>query len=124
MDLKFYICRHCGNIIDKIKDSGVPVVCCGEDMERIEASEEANVKHTPVISSEGGTLKIKVGEAVHPMAEEHFINFIYLETDKRVLCCRLSPNMEPEASFLLLDGEKPVAAYEYCNIHGLWKKNI
>ena len=35
MEQKFYICKHCGNIIAKVKDTGVPVICCGEPMSEI-----------------------------------------------------------------------------------------
>ena len=50
MKQKFYICKHCGNIIAMVRDEGVPVYCCGEKMQAItpgttEASEE---KHIPV----------------------------------------------------------------------------
>ena len=43
--MKFYVCEHCGNIIVKIKDSKVPVVCCGEKMkELVPASVDASTE--------------------------------------------------------------------------------
>ena len=35
MQTRFYICRHCGNVIEKVHDAGVPVICCGEKMEAL-----------------------------------------------------------------------------------------
>ena len=33
----------------------------------------------------------------------------------------LKPGEKPEASFALCEGDEVVAAYAYCNLHGLWK---
>ena len=46
MATKFYKCNHCGNVIEKVVDSQVPVVCCGEKMvelipNTVDASNEA-----------------------------------------------------------------------------------
>ena len=30
--VKFYECKHCGQIIEMVNDSFVPVTCCGEQM--------------------------------------------------------------------------------------------
>ena len=59
MEQKFYICRHCGNIVAKVKDSGVPVVCCGEKMTEIipgttDASVEKHVIHLTILCAAGG----------------------------------------------------------------------
>ena len=50
MEQKFYICKHCGNIIAKVKDAGVPVICCGEPMSEIipGTTDAAVEKHVPV----------------------------------------------------------------------------
>ncbi len=124
-NVKFYICKHCGNIITKIEDSTVPVVCCGEKMSEIIANTvEASVeKHLPVVSVEGNTVNVSVGSVAHPMAEEHHIGWVYLET-----CCGgqlkyLSVGSDPAVSFAL-NGEKPLAVYAYCNLHGLWKTEL
>ena len=52
MAVKFYRCRHCGNVIEKVVDSKVPVVCCGEKMEELVANTvDASVeKHVPVVT--------------------------------------------------------------------------
>ena len=122
---KFYICPHCGNIIEKIHDSGVSPVCCGKRMEEIipgvvEASHE---KHIPVVSKEGNIITVTVGSVIHPMSEEHSIEWIYLETDKGAHRRHLSPADSPVAKFIL-DNETPIAAYAYCNLHGLWRSEI
>lgn len=121
--MKFYVCAHCGNIITFAKDSGVPVVCCGEKMkELIPGSVDAAVeKHLPVISVQGNTVTVKVGSVAHPMTAEHFIEWIALETKQGDQRKALVPGAEPEAKFAIADGDAVVAAYAYCNLHGLWK---
>ena len=122
---KFYICRHCGNIVNSIKNSGVPMVCCGEKMEELTANtvEASQEKHLPVVSILGDKVKVEVGSAAHPMLDEHSIQWIYLETTKGGQRKDLQPGEAPEAEFTLTN-EKPVAVYEYCNLHGLWKTEI
>ena len=61
---------------------------------------------------------------IHPMLEVHYIQWIALETTEGIQIKKLKPETKPEAVFALADGEKPVAAYEYCNLHGLWKTDI
>ena len=75
MSNKFYICRHCGNIIGMIKSSGVPVFCCGERMQQLTPNsvEASGEKHIPVVTVEGDKIKVSVGSAEHPMLAEHFI---------------------------------------------------
>ena len=118
---KFYICEHCGNIIGMVHDSGVPVVCCGQKMTRLEPGtvEASHEKHIPVVSVEGGAVKVAVGSAPHPMTDEHYIQWVYLQTDRGGQRKCLSPGDAPEVSFALAD-EKPLAVYAYCNLHGLW----
>ncbi len=122
---KFYICKHCGNIIGMIQSSGVPIVCCGENMAELKANttEASTEKHLPVVSVEGSTVTVKVGSVAHPMIAEHLIQWIYLETDKGGHRMCLHPGEEPQAVFCLKN-EKPIAAYEYCNLHGLWLTKV
>lgn len=124
-EVKFYICEHCGNIITKIRDKKVPVMCCGQKMtELVPGTVDASLeKHVPVVSVEGNTVSVEVGEVAHPMVEEHFIQWIYLLTDKGGQIKYLNPGEAPKATFALSD-EKPLAVYEYCNLHGLWKTDI
>ena len=122
--MDFYICKHCGNIIAYVRDSGVPVVCCGEKMQRIEpnTTDGAHEKHVPVIEVEGNKVTVKIGSVEHPMIEEHQIEWIALQTKQGNQRKELKPGDAPMACFSLCDGDEVEAAYEYCNLHGLWKK--
>lgn len=122
---KFYICEKCGNLIEKIDDSGVPVVCCGQKMTPVEAGvvEASREKHIPVVSVEGNVVRVVVGSVEHPMAEEHSILWVELKTDKGVQRKNLEVGKAPVVSFALAD-EKPLEVYAYCNLHGLWKSEI
>jgi superoxide reductase len=124
--MKFYRCKTCGNIITKLNDSGVPVVCCGETMEELvpAAVDAALEKHVPSVTVDGNVVKVQVGEVEHPMVEEHFIQFIVLETNSGSMIKKLSPDDKPVAEFVLPSGDKAVAVYEYCNLHGLWVKEL
>lgn len=81
----------------------------------------AREKHVPNVEMEGDRICVKVGSARHPMLDEHYIQFILLETTEAAQVKYLKPNDEPEALFILNGKEKPIAVYEYCNLHGLWK---
>lgn len=87
-------------------------------------TDAAQEKHVPVVEVKGNTLKVSVGSVAHPMLEEHFIQFIILETKQGFQKKDLKPGEKPEALFALADGDEAVAAYEYCNLHGLWKAEI
>lgn len=73
MEQKFYICEHCKNIITKVKDSGVPVMCCGQKMTEIVpgTTDAAAEKHVPVYQVEGNCVTVHIGSAEHPMLPEH-----------------------------------------------------
>lgn len=124
-EIRFFKCMHCGNIIGVIHNAGVPMMCCGEKMtELIPGTTDAAVeKHVPVVSIDGNIVTVKVGEVEHPMVEEHFIQWVYLQTDRGGQRKCLKPGEKPEVKFALCD-EKPVAVFEYCNLHGLWKADI
>ena len=118
---KFYVCEHCGNLIGMIHDSGVPMMCCGKKMTRLEAGvvEASQEKHVPVITVDGNLVTVSVGEVEHPMIPEHSILWVYLKTDKGGQRKCLEVGKAPVVTFALTD-EKPLAAYAYCNLHGLW----
>ena len=122
---KFYICEKCGNLVEKIEDSGVPMMCCGQKMTPIEAGvvEASREKHIPVATVEGNSVRVSVGSVEHPMSEEHSILWVELKTDKGVQRKHLPVGAPPVAVFALAD-EKPLEAYAYCNLHGLWKCEI
>lgn len=125
MKVKFYKCATCGNVIVKTVDSGVPVFCCGQAMEELKAGavDAAVEKHVPAVTVDGDKISVVVGDTVHPMMEEHYIQFIYLETENGGQYVKLTPSDEPKAEFCI-GGDKPVAVYEFCNLHGLWVKEL
>lgn len=122
MNTKFYICKHCGNIITFAKASGAPVSCCGEPMTELIANttEAATEKHIPVVERDGMKVTVRIGEVDHPMIEEHFIEWIALETDDELILKKLTPADPPKAEFTVAENKK-ITAFAYCNIHSLWK---
>lgn len=126
MDVKFYLCNHCGNVAIKPYDKRVPLVCCGEKMTELVANtvDAAKEKHVPVVEVNGSTVHVKVGEVAHPMTEEHQIAFIALVTQKGYQVVELEAADAPEATFAVAEGDSPVKVYEYCNLHGLWVAEI
>ena len=123
MEMKFYRCEVCGQIVAIVKKTGAPVVCCGTPMQEIVAgSVDASVeKHVPVVVREGGKVTVSVGSVAHPMAEEHYIEWIALKTKQGNQRKALKPGDEPKACFFICEGDEVEAAYAYCNLHGLWK---
>lgn len=121
--MKFYQCSHCKNIITYVDNKGVPVMCCGEKMQELVPGtvDAAIEKHVPVVEKDGNKVTVKVGSVTHPMLEEHHIAFIAIETKQGSQIKYLKAGEAPEAVFAIADGDEFVAAYEYCNLHGLWK---
>ena len=122
---KFYICPRCRNIAEMVYDTDIPLHCCGERMEQlipgtVSASEE---KHVPEAMVQDGILEVKVGSVEHPMEEAHRIEWVQLITDQGSYRKWLNPGQEPLVRFQLGD-EKPLEVYAYCNLHGLWKKEL
>ena len=122
--MKYYVCEHCGNIVEKVVDKGVPVVCCGQPMTEMipGTSDGAAEKHVPAVEVEGNVVKVKVGEVEHPMLPEHYIGWVAIETEQGMQRKYLKAGEKPEATFVLAEGDKLIATYEWCNLHGLWKK--
>lgn len=126
MEQKFYFCRRCGNLISFIHSSGAQIVCCGEKMQQLipNSTGAAKEKHIPVIKADGNTVTVQVGSTAHPMTPEHYIQWIYLQSKEGVQRKELKPGMEPKAVFALSEDDSAVAAYAYCNLHGLWKAEL
>ena len=122
MELKFYRCKHCGKIIAIVNDTKVPTICCGEAMEQIipGTTDAAVEKHVPVITKNGNLVEVKVGSVEHPMAPEHFIEWIALRTKQGNQRKILKPGDTPAATFALVDGDEVLEAFAYCNLHSLW----
>jgi len=118
---EIYKCNICGNIVEVLHSGKGQLVCCGQPMvllkeNTVDASYE---KHVPVVTKEGEGFEVKVGSAPHPMGETHYIEWIEILTDGRVLRQFLKPKDEPKAYFK--EDKEDVTAREYCNLHGLWK---
>ncbi|MCR5736286.1 MAG: desulfoferrodoxin [Eubacterium sp.] len=124
MELKFYICERCGNIVTKVDDKGTPLMCCGQAMtEIVPGTVDAAVeKHVPAYEVADGVVKVSVGEVEHPMMEAHYIMWIAVATNQGFQIKYLKPEEAPKAEFALAAGEEVDAVYAYCNLHGLWKK--
>ena len=122
---RFYICEHCGNIVEMVNNAGVPLMCCGQKMTALEAGtvEASHEKHIPVVEHSGNTVTVNVGSVEHPMAEEHSILWVELVTDKGVQRKNLEVGKPPVVTFEL-SNENPIEVYAYCNLHGLWKTEV
>jgi len=123
MEQKFYVCAHCGKIVALVKESGVPVMCCGQKMTEIipGTTEASTEKHIPVFTVENNRVLVTVGEVEHPMTEEHYIEWVSLQTKQGNQRKALKPGDEPKTCFALCEGDEVEAVYAYCNLHSLWK---
>ena len=123
MKQRFFRCEHCGNIVAIVNDAGVPVMCCGAKMvELIPGTTEASTeKHIPVFTVDGNKVYVVVGEVEHPMTDDHYIQWISIQTKQGNQRKQLSAGAEPKVSFLIEADDEVEAVYAYCNLHGLWK---
>ncbi len=123
MDQKFYICETCGNIFAVVKNTGVPIMCCGKEMKEIipGTTDAAVEKHVPVYTVEGNKVNVKIGEVEHPMLPEHYIEWVSLQTKHGNQRKALNPGDKPEVCFALCDDDEVESVYAYCNIHSLWR---
>ena len=122
---KFLRCPICGNLVEVINDSNVPIMCCGKPMETLVANttDAATEKHVPVINVANNSVTITVGEVAHPMLEEHYIMWIHIFTNQKEYHFDLNPKDAPEVKFNKDYAEEIKEVYAYCNLHGLWKNN-
>ena len=123
MEMKFYRCEVCGQIIAIVDKKACPVMCCGKPMKEIVpgTTDAAVEKHVPVVEVDGNNVTVKVGSVAHPMLPEHYIEWVAIQTKQGNQRKALNPGDEPVASFALCDGDEVEAAYAYCNLHSLWK---
>lgn len=121
--MKFLLCEHCGNLVGMVRESGVPMMCCGKKMTELVpgTSDGAAEKHVPSYEVDGYLVNVTVGSVEHPMTEEHYIEWIAIETEKGAQRKTLKPGDKPSLVFALSDDDKLDAVYAYCNLHGLWK---
>lgn len=123
MNQKFYKCSHCGKIVAIVKDTKVPLICCGEPMKEIIPGESdgAKEKHVPVYSVVDNRVIVKIGAVEHPMTAEHFIEWVSLQSKLGNQRKALKPGDKPEVCFSVCPGDEVEAVYAYCNLHGLFK---
>ena len=116
-----YRCALCGNIVEVAYGADGTLVCCGQPMNLLpeKTADSSTEKHVPVIEKISGGYKVTVGSTLHPMVEDHWIQWIELLADGKSYTQYLNPGDEPSAVFMV-DADK-VSAREYCNKHGLWK---
>ena len=119
-------CGICGAVAEVIVECPgyTGLVCCGQPMQEEipQTADQTKEKHVPVgeVFSKWET-KVKVGSTLHPMTEEHLIEWVAVETEKGYQVQYLSAGEAPVCNFKIADGDKAVAVYAYCNLHGLWK---
>ncbi|MCI9173523.1 MAG: desulfoferrodoxin [Lachnospiraceae bacterium] len=121
--MNFFKCRECGSLAMEIVSGEHDSAKVFQEL-KANTTDASGEKHVPVAEKKDGAILVKVGELEHPMLEEHHIMWIYLETEHGGMLRKLSAGEKPEAEFLISADDKPVAAYEYCNLHGLWKAEI
>ena len=124
-NVKFYVCPHCGNLVEMVNDAGVAPVCCGQKMNELVPNtvEASGEKHIPAVTVEDGAVKVNVGSVNHPMEDVHYIEWVYVQTERGGQRKNLKPGEAPNVTFWLGD-DKAVAVYAYCNLHGLWKTEL
>lgn len=123
MEMKFYRCETCGQIVAMVKKAACPIMCCGKPMKEIIAgsTDAAVEKHVPVVEVDGNKVTVTVGSVAHPMLPEHYIEWVAIQTKQGNQRKALNPGDEPKVCFALCDGDEVEAAYAYCNLHSLWK---
>lgn len=121
--MTIYKCEFCGRIIDELTAGAGTLVCCDHPMQKLEpgTSDGAVEKHVPVFEIAGNKVSVVVGSVEHPMVDEHYIEWIAIETTTGIQRKYLKPSEAPKAEFVLADGESVIEVYAYCNLHGLWR---
>lgn len=124
--MEFLKCRHCGNVVTKLYDSSVRIVCCGEEMGDLipNTVDAAKEKHVPVLSLNGNILTVTVGSVPHPMTAPHYIVFIAVDNGGVETIVPLDFSKGAAVATVTVDPKKPITAYEYCNLHGLWSAKL
>ena len=114
------------SIIMLITGGGQDISAGGKPMNFLTANttDAAQEKHVPQVTVDGKKISVKVGSVEHPMTDAHLIQWIYLQTKRGGQYVHLKASDKPEAEFIVADGDEPIAAYEFCNLHGLWKADI
>jgi len=120
---KFFLCKHCGNLVGLVDNAGIPMSCCGEKMAELTPNtvDAAQEKHLPVVRVSGSEVSVEIGSVAHPMQSEHHIAWVYVQTEHGGQRKNLDVSAEPRVRFALTGGDRAAAVFAYCNLHGLWK---
>ncbi len=123
---EFMLCGECKSVLQKLPGEVLYVADAGKGLETLQAGvvEASKEKHIPVVHVNDSQVIVEVGSVAHPMVSEHYILWIMLRTDKGFMYRILTPGEPAAAVFDIQPDEKPLRAYEMCNVHGLWKKEI
>jgi len=123
MEQRYLRCKKCSNIIALVRKDEKDIICCGEPMVEIIPGEvnAAKEKHVPVYSKEGSKVTVSVGDVAHPMQDDHYIQWISIQTKAGNQRKALKPGDMPKTEFLIDERDEIEAVYAYCNLHGLWK---
>ena len=121
--MNVYQCENCKRMVEEMKSGAGTLECCGQPMKKLVpgTTDGAHEKHVPVFTVDGASVVVRVGAVEHPSTPAHYIEWIAIETTTGIQRKNLDPGDLPKAEFTLVQGEKLVAVYEHCNLHGLWK---
>lgn len=119
---KIFRCNKCGQIVVKIIDKNIGLVCCGQPMEEVVPGtvDAALEKHVPVVKQDGTKITVEVGAVEHPSTEEHFIQCIGIFTKNGMARKQLAPGDTPVANFVITEDDEFIEAFAHCNLHGVW----
>jgi len=121
---EIYKCQTCGNVVEVVHGGKGQLVCCGKPMTLMSpnTTDAAVEKHVPVVETTPDGIKVTVGSVAHPMTPEHYIEWIEVIVGDDSYRAFLNPGEPPEAFFPVQ--AEHLTAREYCNLHGLWKKDL
>lgn len=121
--MNIYKCDLCGTIVEELKFGAMHPDCCGQPMTLLVpgTSDGSVEKHLPVMEIDGKIVRVQIGENAHPMLDNHYIEWIAVETTRGMQKKYLKPCEEPKAVFLVDIDEDIIDVYAYCNLHGLWR---
>lgn len=122
--LEMYKCEVCGNFVEVILGGVGELVCCEQPMvlQKANTVDAAQEKHVPFFVKKDSELEVRIGSVLHPMTEEHYIQFIEVvsEDERYVKRKYLYPGEEPIFALKCYDIGS-LTARELCNLHGLWE---
>jgi len=123
---EIYKCEICGNIVEMTHAGTGSLICCGEAMKKMEpqSGPEGKEKHLPVAERAGNKISVSIGSVLHPMTEEHYIEWIEIISGANGQRMFLNPGDEPKESFVLDNTDEEITIRAYCNVHGLWSKYL